>query len=61
VRNRYLLPIACLIVLLWFLSTAARPSPIEAAPAAKSPHTQAGGLYQVYLPLVSLDLPNGSP
>jgi hypothetical protein len=48
-------------VLLWFLSTAARPSPTEAAPAITSPHALSGAAYQVYLPLVSVSLPQWQP
>ncbi len=60
-RNRSLLPIASLMVLLWFLSAAARPSLIEAAPAAKSQPTPADEPYQIYLPLVSCVLPTWQP
>ncbi len=60
-RNRYLLPLASLIVLLWFLSMATRPPLIEAAPAANSPHTPADGPYQIYLPLVAITLPQWQP
>jgi hypothetical protein len=49
------------MVLLWFVSAAARPSLIEAAPAAAARHTSADEPYQVYLPLVAFTLPHWQP
>ncbi|NTU62099.1 MAG: glycoside hydrolase family 2 [Chloroflexi bacterium] len=55
-KNRALLPIISLLVLLWCLSAATRP-----ASTAVARHTLADDLYQVYLPLVSLTLPKWQP
>ena len=60
-KNRALLPIASLLMLLGFLSVAARPASIEAAPTATSRHAPTDDLYQVYLPLVSFTLPKWHP
>ena len=60
-RNRSLLPIAFLLVLLWFLSAAARPSLIEAAPAVTSQPTSADDPFRVYLPLVVFTPPRWQP
>jgi hypothetical protein len=49
------------MVLLWFVSAAARPSLIEATPAADSQHALADEPYQVYLPLVAFTFPHWQP
>ncbi|HSD84001.1 MAG TPA: glycoside hydrolase family 2 TIM barrel-domain containing protein, partial [Anaerolineae bacterium] len=55
-QNRFLLPLAFLLVLLWSLATAARPVPIEAAPAITAQRTSTDDLYQIHLPLVAFTL-----
>jgi beta-galactosidase/beta-glucuronidase len=60
-RNRCLLPLASLLVMLWLLSAATRPSLIEAAPAANSRPTSDNGPFQVYLPLASSAFPRWQP
>jgi hypothetical protein len=60
-NHRVVLPIISVLVMLWFLSIATRPAPIEAAPRAASRHTSADGPYQVYLPLAVFTLPHWQP
>jgi hypothetical protein len=60
-RNRYLLSLAFLLILLGFWSAATCPPPLEAAPAANAQPAAADGPYQIYLPLVSVTLPQWQP